>query len=321
MTILYMDDQFLQHETGTHRECPERLKAITAELTRTGLAARCQSAKTRVATVDEIARMHGVMYVGRVAEYAKAGGGWIEQDTFMSPQSYDVACRAAGTGLAAVDAVIKGTDKTALCLVRPPGHHALAHDAMGFCLFNNIALAADHAIKQHKLERVLVVDWDVHHGNGTQDAFYEREDVWFLSAHRSPFYPGTGARNETGHGPGLGTVFNMPVAFGTPRKEYLTQFESLLTDAASRCKPQLILISAGFDAHAEDPIGSLGLQTEDFETLTKLVQQVADTHCQGRLVSCLEGGYNTKRLAESVACHLQTLLKGGQPAKAGAEKN
>ncbi len=308
MTILYSDNRFLDHETGTHRERPERLKAIAAELTRTGLAARCKSAPTRVATVEEIARIHGVMYVGRVAEFAKEGGGWIEGDTFMSPRSYDVACRAVGTGLAAVDAVMKGTEKSALCLVRPPGHHALAHDAMGFCLFNNIALAADHAVKQHKLERVLVIDWDVHHGNGTQDIFYERDDVWFLSAHRFPFYPGTGKKDETGTGKGLGTKFNLPVAFGTPRKEYLAQFESLLTDAAAKCKPQLVLVSAGFDAHAEDPIGSLGLQTEDFETLTKLVQQVANTYSGGRIVSCLEGGYNVDRLAESVACHLKTLL-------------
>jgi acetoin utilization deacetylase AcuC-like enzyme len=310
MTLLYTDEHFLEHETGSHRECPERLKSISAELIRTGLAAKCKSAPTRVATVDEIARLHGVMYVGRVADYAKEGGGWIEQDTFLSRKSFDVACRAVGTGLAAVDAVMKGPESSALCLVRPPGHHALAHDAMGFCLFNNIALAADHAIRQHHLERVLVIDWDVHHGNGTQDIFYDRGDVWFLSAHRSPFYPGTGKKDETGTGKGLGTKFNLPVAFGTPRKDYLSQFESLLIDAARQCKPQLVLISAGFDAHAEDPIGSLGLQTEDFQTLTKLVQQVAETYCQGRLVSCLEGGYNVQRLAESVACHLQTLLNG-----------
>ncbi len=308
MTVLYTDDRFLEHETGTHRERPERLKAITAELARTGLAAKCSPAETRTASVEEISRIHGAMYVARVAEFANAGGGWIEQDTFLSRKSYEVARRAAGTSLAAVDAVMKGPEKSALCLIRPPGHHALAHDAMGFCLFNNIALAADHAVKQHKLERVLVIDWDVHHGNGTQDIFYERDDVWFLSAHRSPFYPGTGKKEETGSGKGLGTKFNLPVAFGTSRKDYLTQFESLLTDAATKCKPELILISAGFDAHAEDPIGSLGLQTEDFETLTKLVRQVALTHCKGRLVSCLEGGYNTQRLAESVACHLQTLL-------------
>lgn len=308
MTVLYTDDRFLEHETGTHRERPERLKAITAELARTGLAAKCTPAETRTASVEEISRIHGAMYVARVGEFANAGGGWIEQDTFLSRKSYEVARRAAGTSLAAVDAVMKGPEKSALCLIRPPGHHALVHDAMGFCLFNNIALAADHAIKQHKLERVLVIDWDVHHGNGTQDIFYERDDVWFLSAHRSPFYPGTGKKEETGNGKGLGTKFNLPVAFGTSRKDYLTQFESLLTDAATKCKPELILISAGFDAHVEDPIGSLGLQTEDFETLTKLVRQVAQTHCKGRLVSCLEGGYNTQRLAESVACHLQTLL-------------
>ena len=308
MTLLYSDDRFLDHETGTHRECPERLIAIRDELKRTGLAAKCQSAETRLATAEELSKTHGGAYVARVAQFAEAGGGWIEGDTFLSRKSYDVARRAAGTGLAAVDAVMKGPEKQALCLVRPPGHHALEHEAMGFCLFNNIAVAANHALQEHKLERVLVVDWDVHHGNGTQDIFYERDDVWFLSAHRSPFYPGTGQKDETGSGKGLGTKFNLPVAFGTPRKDYLAKFESLLVDAAKKCRPQLILISAGFDAHKQDPIGSLGLETEDFETLTKLVMQVANSYSQGRIVSCLEGGYHTLRLAESVACHLNTLL-------------
>jgi acetoin utilization deacetylase AcuC-like enzyme len=308
MTILYADDRFLDHETGTHRECPERLVAIRNELKRSGLVKKCQVADTRVATAAELSQVHGGMYVGRVEQYAAEGGGWIEGDTFMSRKSYEVACRAAGTGLAAVDAVMKGTDRQALCLVRPPGNHALVHEAMGFCLFNNIALAANHAIKRHHLERVLVIDWDVHHGNGTQDIFYERDDVWFLSAHRSPFYPGTGKVDETGTGKGLGTKFNLPVAFGTPRKDYLARFESLLVDAAKKCRPQLILISAGFDAHKQDPIGSLGLETEDFGTLTKLVMQVANTYSEGRIVSCLEGGYHIDRLAESVACHLETLL-------------
>jgi acetoin utilization deacetylase AcuC-like enzyme len=308
MTLLYADDRFLEHETGTHRECPARLVAIREELKKTGLAAKCQSAQTRLATIEELAKIHGAMYIGRVEQFSEDGGGWIEGDTFMSPKSYFVARRAAGTALAAVDAVMAGTDKQAMCLVRPPGHHALVHDAMGFCLFNNIALAADHAVKRHHLERVLVVDWDVHHGNGTQDIFYERDDVWFLSAHRSPFYPGTGKADETGTGKGLGTKFNMPVAFGTPRRDYLARFESLLTDAAKKCRPQMVLISAGFDAHKQDPIGSLGLETEDFETLTKMVIQVAKTYGDGRIVSCLEGGYHVERLAESVACHLQTLL-------------
>ena len=312
MTVLYTDDRFLDHMTGTHRERPERLSAIHEELRKTGLAAKCQVAETRTATAEELSRLHDLNYISRVAQFAKDGGGWIEADTFVSPKSFDVACRAAGTAIAAVDLVMKGQEHQAVCLVRPPGHHALVHEPMGFCLFNNIALAADHAVKHHQLERVLIVDWDVHHGNGTQDAFYERDDVWFLSVHRSPFYPGTGKSEETGTRKGLGTKFNLPVSFGTSRRNYISGFESLLNDATKKCRPQMILVSAGFDAHAQDPIGSLGLETEDFEILTKLVADAANTYSQGRLISCLEGGYNVQRLAESVACHLKTLL-GSSP--------
>lgn len=310
MTLLYTDNRFLEHETGTHRERPERLRAIHRELEKSGIAAKCKAVPTRLATVEELSRIHDANYIQRVAQFAQDGGGWIEADTFVSPQSYEVARRAAGTVIDAVDQVMKGPDNQAVCMVRPPGHHALVHEPMGFCLFNNVAMGANHAIKQHQLRRVLVVDWDVHHGNGTQDVFYERDDVWFFSIHRSPFYPGTGKKEETGSGKGLATKFNLPVAFGTPRKQYLSQFESMLNDAAKKCQPELILISAGFDAHAEDPIGSLGLETEDFEALTDMVMQVAKSHCKGKIVSCLEGGYNVDRLAESVACHLRTLLKG-----------
>jgi acetoin utilization deacetylase AcuC-like enzyme len=160
-----------------------------------------------------------------------------------------------------------------------------------------------------QLNRVLIVDWDVHHGNGTQDVFYEDEQVTFFSAHRFPFYPGTGRKTETGRGAGLGTTFNLPVEFGISRRDFLSAFEAALTKAADRCRPELVLISAGFDAHAQDPIGSLGLETEDFEQLTKLVQQVAATHAKGRLVSLLEGGYNVQRLADCVELHLRTLLE------------
>lgn len=308
MTLLYTDDRFLDHETGTHRERPERLRAIHRELAKTGLAKRCTAAQTRTATVDELAGIHGRGHIARVEQFAKAGGGWIEGDTFMSPQSYEVARLAAGTAIAAVDAVIKGDEKQALCLCRPPGHHAVVDEPMGFCLFNNVAVAANYAIKHHELDRVLVVDWDVHHGNGTQDIFYEREDVWFFSAHRFPFYPGSGDQNETGAGKGLGTTFNLPVKFGTARKEYLSKFSSMLADAAKKCRPQLIVLSAGFDAHAEDPIGSLGLETDDFETLTLRVLEVAKEYSEGRIVSCLEGGYHVDRLADCVALHLKTML-------------
>jgi acetoin utilization deacetylase AcuC-like enzyme len=252
--------------------------------------------------------VHGADYVDSVERFAEKGGGRIEADTVVSRRSFEVASKAAGAALGAVDAVLTGTHRYAVCLTRPPGHHALPASAMGFCLFNNVAIAAEHARRQHHIERVLIVDWDVHHGNGTQDTFYESSDVCFFSAHRYPFYPGTGAADETGTAAGLGATFNLPVNFGTPRKDYLAQFEAVLTHAASRSCPELVLISAGFDAHRADPIGSLGLETEDFEPLTKLVQQVADHYCQGRLVSLLEGGYNVDALAESVACHLKVLM-------------
>jgi acetoin utilization deacetylase AcuC-like enzyme len=248
-----------------------------------------------------------------LARAAALGGGRIEADTVISSQSFEVAALAAGAAVAAVDAVLAGPQRQAACLVRPPGHHALREAPMGFCLINNVAVAAVHALRRHGLSRVLIVDWDVHHGNGTQAIFYDSPEVHFFSVHRYPFYPGTGAGNETGTGPGLGTKFNLPLPFGVSRTEFLERFESVLSDAAARCRPELVLVSAGFDAHRADPIGSLGLETEDFAPLTRLVMQVADQYCGGRLVSLLEGGYDLQALAESVQCHLETLLAAEQP--------
>lgn len=308
MTILYRDPMFQRHLTGRHPESPARLAAIDRRLEERGLIAKCQQGTIRKATDEEIIRLHDGDYVDFVRRYAEQGGERIEADTVVCPESFDIACHAAGTALAAVDAVLMGQDRTALVLARPPGHHALPASAMGFCLFNNVALAAEHALRVHDLERVLIVDWDVHHGNGTQDVFYNREDVTFYSAHRSPFYPGTGAADETGTGRGLGHTFNLPLNFGVPRKEYLARFERTLADAAAKCSPQLVLISAGFDAHRRDPIGSLGLETEDFATLTTMLQAVANDCCGGRLVSLLEGGYDVEALADSVALHLESLV-------------
>jgi acetoin utilization deacetylase AcuC-like enzyme len=277
-----------------------------------GLLADVAKGDVHAAKLPAIERVHSAAYVEEVCAFARAGGGRIEADTVVSPQSYDVALCAAGSALAAVDAVLEGAASNALCLVRPPGHHALANSAMGFCLFNNVAIAARHAIAAHGLERVLIVDWDVHHGNGTQDAFYHDGQVHFFSAHRYPFYPGTGAEDETGAGTGLGTIWNLPLAFGISRSEYHAQFERVLADAAARCRPELMLISAGFDAHALDPIGSLGLESEDFGTLTDRVVEVADEYCQGRVVSLLEGGYNVDALAESVEIHQTRLIAACQ---------
>lgn len=311
MTILFRDPLFQKHLTGQHPESPARLAEIDRRLNDRGLAARCTTGTIRRATREEIVRLHDGDYYDQVQAFAQNGGGRIEADTVVCPDSFEIALHAAGTALAAVDAVLMGADTSALCLARPPGHHALPDHAMGFCLFNNVALAAEHALRTHDLERVLIVDWDVHHGNGTQDVFYRRKDVTFFSAHRFPFYPGTGSADETGSGPGLGSTFNLPLSFGITRRQYLARFEQMLRDAAAKCRPQLILISAGFDAHRLDPIGSLGLETEDFRTLTTMLQGVATEYCSGRLVSLLEGGYDVEALADSVAIHLETLL----PAK------
>ncbi len=310
MTLLYTDPRFLQHETGSHPEKPGRLRAVTAKLAAEKLDARCVQPAVKPVSMERLQRCHGREYVEKVRDTIAAGKyGYIEQDTIVSAGSYDAALLAAGAACDAVDRVMKGEDKSALCLGRPPGHHALKNAPMGFCLFNQIAIAARTAVAEHQLDRVLIIDWDVHHGNGTQDEFYEDPQIGFYSIHRYPFYPGTGAADETGRGRGLGTTVNVPVAFGTPRSKYFELFQAGLDALAARVKPQLVLVSAGFDAHKEDPIGSLGLETDDYIELTKRVVAVADEYAGGKMVCVLEGGYNVDRLADSVAVHLRTLLE------------
>jgi acetoin utilization deacetylase AcuC-like enzyme len=311
MTLLYTDPIFLEHATGRHHpERADRLRAVTARLEVAGLAARCIPGTYRPLGEADLAAVHRPAVADIVRAAVKAGGGQIEADTVVGPRSLDVALAAAGACRAAVDAVLAGTDRTALCLVRPPGHHATPSRSMGFCLFNNVALAARHALSAHGLNRVLIVDWDVHHGNGTQDVFYEDAQVTFFSIHRygQGFYPGTGASDETGAGRGQGHTINAAMPYGVARREYHAAFQHHLEQAAGRSRPELVLLSAGFDAHARDPIGSLGLETEDFADLTKAVLEVARTDAGGRLVSCLEGGYDLEALAGSVQAHLETLL-------------
>jgi acetoin utilization deacetylase AcuC-like enzyme len=313
MTLLYTDPLFLRHETGQHPERPDRLRAITARLEKGNLAKRCKEGAYEPLTAELVAALHSRQQVDEIQRLANRGGGRLDADTVVSAESYRVGLAAAGACVSAVEAIVKGRDRNALCLVRPPGHHATPTRSMGFCLFNSIALAAHSAKTEHGLTRILIVDWDVHHGNGTQDIFYEDANVAFVSIHRygHGFYPGTGAAHETGRGKGLGHIFNVPIRYGTTRKEYHAKFRGGL-EAAAKIKPELVLVSAGFDAHASDPIGSLGLDVDDFVTLTKEVVDLAQTHCQGRLVSCLEGGYHLDALAESVAAHLEHLLIAGE---------
>jgi acetoin utilization deacetylase AcuC-like enzyme len=310
MTLLYRDPLFQRHETGRHPERPQRLAAIDRALAEAGLAELCRLGEYRPVTAEQVERVHHRDVIERARQAAQAGGGYLDADTAVSPESFQVALAAAGACVAAVDAVLRGLDRMALCLVRPPGHHATPDRSMGFCLFNNIALAARHARDVFQLNRVLIVDWDVHHGNGTQDIFYADPTVGFYSIHRygHGFYPGTGGQLETGNGPGLGYTLNAPIRYGTARPEYLAHFTHTLEKAADLLKPELVLLSAGFDAHARDPIGSLDLEVEDFATMTRAILDVARTHAQGRLVSCLEGGYDLTALAESVTAHLRELV-------------
>lgn len=308
MTLLYSSDLFLEHRTGRHPESAGRLTAVLDRLTGAGLLEQCARPTWQPATAAELLLVHEAEYPPLVAACAARGGGRLEADTVVSERSFDAATLAAGAAVDAVRHVVSGEDRTALCLVRPPGHHALPGGAMGFCLFGNIAIAARVATRELSLNRVLIVDWDVHHGNGTQEMFWTDPQVGFFSIHRWPFYPGSGDRDETGGGDGLGATLNLPTPFGTSRRTFIDSFRTRLEQFADRLKPELILISAGFDAHAEDPVGSLGLEVEDFGELTDIVRGVADTHAQGRIVSVLEGGYHPERLAESVELHLQRLM-------------
>lgn len=310
MTLLFTDPLFQRHLTGLHPETPKRLAAILADPVFSRLAADCAKGSFAPLPAEEVAMVHSPQVAERAKKLCAQGGGRLEVDTVCSPESYDVALNAAGAACAAVDAVMKGEENNAFCLIRPPGHHATPTESMGFCLFNNIALAAEHAKRRYGLSRILIVDWDVHHGNGTQDIFWADSSVFFLSTHRFPFYPGSGRKSETGTGPGLGFTLNIPLKHGISKADYHAAFNAAVSDAADKIRPELVLVSAGFDAHKEDPVGSLSLEAEDFAAFTNEVMSVAKTHAKGRLVSLLEGGYSLRFLPECAAAHLGALMQG-----------
>ncbi len=308
MTLFYYDPIFQEHWTGDHPEHPERLLRVIRHLQWTGMDSCCQRPAWAPVTAERLGRVHRPEYARGVEQFCAKYAGRIEDDTVVGHRSYDVALRAAGAVCDAAERVVRGEDSRAFCLVRPPGHHALPDSAMGFCLFNHIAIAARVAIDELGLDRVLIIDWDVHHGNGTQQMFWEDDQVGFFSIHRWPFYPGTGAASETGSGRGLGTTLNVPLEFGVSRREYIESFQRGVTDLARKIKPQLVMISAGFDAHRDDPVGSLGLETEDFLRLTQIALQIAREYAGGHLISVLEGGYNPAALTDCVDSHLNELL-------------
>ena len=303
---------FKQHDTGPgHPESPERCDAVMRGLERTGLKDRLLAIAPRMAGNEEVLACHTESYLRTVRRDVASGADALSTgDTAVGPRSFEAALYAAGGVLEAVDAVFASRAKNAFCVVRPPGHHATPDRGMGFCIFNNVALAARYAQRKHGIEKVLIVDWDVHHGNGTQEIFYADPSVFYFSTHQWPWYPGTGSAEETGAGEGMGTTLNCPFPAGAGRKEIVEQaFRGKLLPAADRFKPDLVLISAGFDSRAGDPLGGFRLADEDFADLTLLALQVARSHAAGRLVSVLEGGYALDGLASASAAHVQALTE------------
>jgi acetoin utilization deacetylase AcuC-like enzyme len=302
---------YLEHQTGSgHPERPERLTAIVRRFTAEGLWTNLVPLAPREAPLECIVRVHAQAYIARVKNETEAGVGYVDTaDAPASTNSYRVALLAAGGVLSAVDGVMTGAVRNAFCAVRPPGHHALRERAMGFCLFNNVAIAARYVQARYGLARVLIVDWDVHHGNGTQAAFYEDPTVLYFSVHQSPFYPGTGQAEERGQGPGLGFTVNVPLPAGSGDADYKRVFEEKLKPAAAAFKPDFVLISAGFDAAAGALLGGMKVTSAGYAQFTRAVRGIADEQCKGRLVSVLEGGYNLDRLAAAVEAHVRALME------------
>jgi acetoin utilization deacetylase AcuC-like enzyme len=311
-TALVHHSIYEKHDTGPgHPEMPERYRVVIDAIKNDA------ELFPDLVEITPVRAPQGVVQAAHTKDHFKRVEGAfadgldrLDTDTVISMQSFDASLFGAGGAIAAVDAVMQSEAGNAFVAVRPPGHHATAERAMGFCLFNNVAVAARYAQNKYKeIERAAIVDWDVHHGNGTQGIFYSDPSVYFFSMHQYPWYPGTGSRGETGQGKGLGTTLNVPVRAFTPAEDQLASFESAVGEIATAIRPDIIFISAGFDAHRTDPLGQLQLEDPDYISMTRSVMQWADEVCEGRVVSCLEGGYNLATLGETVRTHVQTLAR------------
>lgn len=314
MTLLVYDPFVLEHHTGTgHPESSERIKYAWTYLINHNVIGKCQLLSVTTEphrSLDSVLSLvHSPNYIKELKDFCYAGGGRIEIDTVVSKNSFDVAYINCSKILAAIDSIMRGPQCNAFCLIRPPGHHALTNAAMGFCLLNQVAVAAQYLKSHYHCEHIMIIDWDVHHGNGTQEIFYEDPSVFYFSIHRHPFYPGTGSADETGAGPGRGTTLNIPITYDTSRNVYLDLFRIHIEKSIQMFRPDFIIISCGFDAHRCDPIGSLKLESWDYALLTEIVADMAADYCQGRILSVLEGGYHPHYLAESLEYHIGVLIK------------
>jgi acetoin utilization deacetylase AcuC-like enzyme len=315
MSVGYIYDPiYLKHETGEHVENSRRLSTTMELLESSQLIAKLVAIKPREATHEELARVHTEEHIDLIRSVTRSRGAWLGGDTYACPDSYQAALMAAGGVIRGVDAVLDGEANHAFALVRPPGHHATRDQAMGFCLFNNVAVAAYHALEARGLKRVAIADFDVHHGNGTQDIFYTDERVLYFSTHQYPHYPGSGATNERGLGGGLGTTINVPLAAYAGDHEYLQAYQKRFAPAAEQFRPELILVSAGYDAHWADPLSAMQMTVQGFAEIASILKTTADKTCNGRLVFALEGGYNLQALSHSIRATFEVLL--GLPVSA-----
>ncbi|MDD5267250.1 MAG: histone deacetylase family protein [Methylococcales bacterium] len=304
-TLYYSHPDFLFHETGTgHPECADRLKSIALAL-ESPVFSNLIRVSPPLGTEQQIRLVHPLFHVEAIrAAIPEQGEHYLDRDTVLSPGTEKAAFRAVGAVCDAVDKVMAGEVDNAFCAIRPPGHHAEPDLAMGFCLFNNVAIAASYARRHYNIDRIAIVDFDVHHGNGTQAVFYNQPNVLYASTHEMPNYPGTGYPKETG----VGNIFNVPLAAGDTGVEFRKKYNTIILPELRKFKPELLLVSAGFDAHNDDPLSSIRLVEEDFGWLTQELMDIADSYCKNRIISALEGGYNLKALAASVAVHVNTLM-------------
>lgn len=306
MPVVYYDPAFFEHDTGHwHPETAERLKTVVCAceaIPGLEIIAECPDA-----TSENIQLIHASQYYELIRSLPRDKMTMLDPDTVFGPGSFTAAARAVGAVIEAVKYVNTAPARQAFCAVRPPGHHALADRAMGFCIFNNIAIGAAYAIASGAVEKVAIIDWDLHHGNGTQDAFYANPDVLYISLHQFPYYPGTGSAAETGVGEGAGCTLNLPMPPGAGDSEYRQAFETRVLPAIAKFGPGLMMISAGFDAHGSDPLSAIKLTSEFYGEMTVMLLESAQKYCQGRIISVLEGGYNPRALAESVSYHLEAL--------------
>ena len=304
-TLIYTHQSAEDHDPGPgHPERSDRIRAVKQVLDSQRFA-HIEQRESPIAEIDQIALIHRREYVADILDSVpNSGYARIDADTVMSPATGDAALRSVGAVVAAVDAVEGGEATNAFCAVRPPGHHAEPGRGMGFCLFNNVAIAAAYARTIHAISRVAIVDFDVHHGNGTQTAFWSDSSVLFASSHEYPYYPGTGAEDECGNG----NIYNVPLAPSSGSAEFREGIERVILPALEDFDPGLIIISAGFDAHARDPLASIQLEAEDFAWVTRKLVDVAGEYCDGKIVSSLEGGYDLEALSTSVTAHLSELV-------------